>query len=260
MCTVTALRTRSVLRIACNRDELRGRAQAYPPFIVRRGSQQVLMPQDPQGGGTWIAANSAGLIFVVLNVHVPRVASRQNPPSRGLIIRDIADCSSLDEAAYRASGIPRETFAPCRLLVAEDDYLVEATIIDGRRALFVRRIDRPLLFTSSSLGDALVDGPRRVLFEQMLPSAPVGGMDLTVRQDAFHAHRWRDRPAVSVHMSRPDACTVSTTVVEARAREMRMMYQPAHFPAGVPVGLIINRQQVEDDDPSRRNCREYAAV
>jgi hypothetical protein len=253
MCTVTVLRSGDLLRVAFNRDESRQRPLAHPPFITRAGAQQVLMPQDPQGRGTWIAVNSAGLVFALLNVHTGQ-PFRAVETSRGLIIPGLADCGSLDEAAWRIDGIPRDTFAPCRLLVADDDDLIDVTL-DGPREVDIHRIQHPLLFTSSGLGDALVEGPRRVLFEQMLGTP----WDLPAQQDAFHAHRWRDRPAVSVHMSRPEACTVSTTVVEVTAREVRMVYQPAHSRVGTPVGLVIDRQQV-DIDAAPRARRQYAAV
>jgi hypothetical protein len=181
-----------------------------------------------------------------------------------------AECSSIDEIAWRVEDIRQEPFAPCRLIVADDDVVVVASIGTGQREIEVYPLAHPLLFTTSSLGDALVDGPRRLLFEQMIPSTALRAdsssafragraRDLAAQQDAFHAHRWRDRPAVSVHMSRPDACTVSTTVVEVTANEVRMVYQPSFCDAGTPVGLIISRHQ-GDNDAASRPRREYAAV
>jgi hypothetical protein len=262
---VTIIHAADLLRVACNRDESRQRPQAHPPFITVAGGHQVLTPQDPRGRGTWIAANSAGLVFALLNAAPSQPAPSAEGPSRGLIIPALLDCSSIDDVAWRLSGMPQDAVSPCRLLVADREHIIEAQLGSGLFHIRVHPTDRPLLFTSSSLGDGLVEGPRRALFEQMLPSrsrrsgpSPVA-QDLADRQDAFHAHRWRDRPAVSVHMSRPDACTVSTTIVEVTAREVRMTYEPAHCAAGTPIGLIIDRQQVEDDAP-RRTRREYAAV
>jgi hypothetical protein len=83
--------------------------------------------------------------------------------------------------------------------------------------------------------------------------------DPAAQQDAFHAHRWRDRPAVSVHMSRPDACTVSTTIVEVTTGEVRMTYQPAHEAEGTHVGIVIARQDLSNAVAHRPSC-EHAAV
>jgi hypothetical protein len=262
MCTVTVVRAEGLLRVACNRDESRQRPAAYAPFITRAGALKVLTPQDPQGGGTWVAANSAGIVFALLNVNSIPTASSSQYRSRGLIIPMVAECSSMDEIALGVDNIRQEPFAPCRLLVADQDVVVVLSIGTGRREIEVYPVAHPLLFTSSRLGDALVDGPRRLLFEQMIPliGCRAGNeRDLAAQQDAFHAHRWRDRPAVSVHMSRPEACTVSTTVVEVTADEVRMVYQPSFCDAGTPVGLIISRQESDSDAPSR-SCRDYAAV
>jgi hypothetical protein len=262
MCTLTIVRAGGTLRVACNRDESRMRPPAHPPFISVSRGRQWLAPQDPLRGGTWIAANGAGLVFAILNAH--HAAAARSPhdvstpdeqPSRGTIVPALIDCGSMSEVAWRLEEIDGEAFPPCRLLVCDGREIVEVALGVDRRTVRAQRLDRPLLFTSSSLGDALVEGPRRALFEQMLS----GATDRFARQDAFHAHRWRDRPAVSVHMSRPDACTVSTTVVEATTREVRMYYQPAHGAAGIPAGLIIDREQV-GDDAAHWTCREHAAV
>ena len=242
-----------MLRLACNRDERRQRPQAHPPLIARAGRLQVLMPQDPAARGTWIAANSAGLVLALLNAHDDR--PRPARLSRGVIIPPLMACASLDEVAYEADAIPPGDFAPFRLLAADARDVVEFTVRDGDWDVHVQAIAEPLLFTASSLGDAIADGPRRMLFEQML-STP---WDLPAQQDAFHAHRWRDRPAVSVHMSRPEACTVSTTTVEVTPEQVRMVYQPAHDAAGTHVGLVLDRQDA-GRAAAGRTRREHAAV
>lgn len=276
MCTVTVLRTGDTLRVACNRDERRERPSAHPPFITLADGVQVLTPQDRQGRGTWIAASGAGLVFALLNAHPPGALPVQAPRSRGVVIPALADAVNLEEVAFRVADIPAEQFAPFRLVVADLLRAAEFVFDEGEWHAVMHRIAYPLLFTSSSLGDVLVDGPRRLLFEQMFgtpaPSGPLGAgdrgpigvrvdsdPDLTpaAQQDAFHAHQWRDRPAVSVHMSRPDACTVSTTTIEVTPRQVHMLYQPAHCGVGTPVGLVIDRQDVTADPRTRR---QYAAV
>jgi hypothetical protein len=258
MCTVTILRAGGVTRLACNRDESRSRPEAHPPFIERAGRLLVLTPQDPQGHGTWVAANGAGLVFALLNAH-PTGAAPRAGRSRGSIIPLVWDCPSLDEIVDRIGTLLAYPCPPCRLLAADEHCVLELPLGGAPAGLEVHVLDRPMLFTSSSLGDALVDGPRRMLFEQMLAPPHDSDAGAAARQDAFHAHRWRHRPAVSVHMSRPDACTVSTTVVECSADDIRMTYRPAHDLAGTPVGLAIDRERRRHAAPSR-DCREHAAV
>src|SRR5437868_4095701 len=71
----------------------------------------------------------------------------------------------------------------------------------------------PVLVTTSGLGDEHVEGPRRALFRQMFTP----GVDWVEQQDRFHRHRWLERPALSVCMSRAEARTVSLTVIELDA-------------------------------------------
>jgi hypothetical protein len=252
MCTVTVVHAGATWRLVCNRDERRTRAGAHPPFITRAGSLQLLAPQDPVGGGTWVAVNSAGLAFALLNGDGGAPAGRR---SRGLVIHGVAASTTTADVADAFARLDLESFAPFRLLVADDrgiaEFVSDATDWDVR----LHSTAAPRLFTSSSLGDALVEGPRRALFDQMF----VAGADLVARQDAFHGHRWRDRPAVSVHMSRPDACTVSTTMVEVTRREVRMSYEPAHDRIGTHVGLAISRHGGAHG-PAHWSRSEHAAV
>jgi hypothetical protein len=82
----------------------------------------------------------------------------------------------------------------------------------------------PRLFTSSGLGDEVVAGPRRKLFEELfLPEA-----DWPAVQDVFHRHVWPGREFASVWMTRPEARTVSLTVVEMSPAATRMAYFPRH--------------------------------
>ena len=97
MCTVTVLRVGDMLRLVCNRDESRQRPSAYSPLITLAGRLHALMPQDPAGRGTWIAANSAGLVFAILNTYpeTPRIESDPHRISRGLIIPSLLECAML---------------------------------------------------------------------------------------------------------------------------------------------------------------------
>ena len=82
---------------------------------------------------------------------------------------------------------------------------------NGARIWLVCRIvlTSPQLFTSSGLGDQAVEGPRRQLFGEFFDRPG----DRLAQQEAFHRHRWPDRPHLSVCMDRQDARTVSHTVV-----------------------------------------------
>jgi hypothetical protein len=240
MCTVTALPrsllssdvspNRLLLRVVCNRDELTTRAPALPPTLWPAGARRAVMPIDPCGGGTWIAANDAGLVFVLLNAHTGTPA-RAGAVSRGTIIPALIGCDSLSRALAQAQHIHADWFAPFRLLIIDRHEVVDCRPdgdgIHHRRS----RLRSAILRTSSGLGDALVAGPRRALFHRTFAGTRNG----PAAQDQYHGHQWPGREAISVHMQRHDAATVSRTVVEVREGSVRLSYQAIEWPHLVSV-------------------------
>jgi uncharacterized protein with NRDE domain len=240
MCTVTLIPFRddgeAAMRIACNRDEARQRPAALPPEARVFGQRRALMPVDPASDGTWIAVNDAGLAMVLLNQN-PGTGSRSIVDfrlSRGTIIPSLLHCDNLQSAKRRACRVVTGDLAPFRLLLVDRTESVEVSFVDNRLNIVERpRLGAPMLFTSSGLGDALVESPRRQLFQEWFlaeASQPYGEAselkNLAELQDGFHRHSWPDRQHLSVCMRRADACTVSYTVIELRSRSAGMTYFP----------------------------------
>lgn len=235
MCTVTILPQPGGLRLLTNRDESRQRSEAHPPDIHDitppedgNPATRAIYPIDADAGGTWIAVNTAGVAFTLLNRNLPAPPPIDQPPapsgrrSRGEIIPALLDCDSADAAMRRLGAFNPKDFAAFRLVVADSESVVVARTDTMSMAHDRCRLrDKPHLFTSSGLGDHLVDPPRRGLFNGWFGGEPA---DWRERQDAFHRHRWEDRPELSVCMSRADARTVSLTAVEVEAAKVRMSY------------------------------------
>lgn len=253
MCTVTIVPLtddrvrRRGLRLACNRDESRLRPPAAPPVIRRIGDRGAILPVDPVSDGTWIGVNDAGLAATLLNVNplTPQSAVEESKPpqgrdSRGSIVPAVLMCASVKEAVVVAGQLVPGRYSPFRLVVLDDRTVAEIRS-DGVTLLVVTKssADLPLFFTSSGLGDELVDGPRRALFAGMFTAAT----DFVGAQEEFHRHRWPDRPHLSVSMSRPDAHTVSHTVVDLEPSCVRLSYLP-HAPsaAGVRIERSLPRR------------------
>jgi hypothetical protein len=223
-----------MVRLAFNRDELNTRPAALPPRVYPFGRHRAILPIDPAGGGTWIAVSDAGLALALLNVNStqqmgPNIAQQ----SRGSIIPALLGCNSQATAAQAVLALDPAAYAPFRLVVVDHTGLVELRC-DGRDLDLGPHtsLASPLLFTSSGLGDALVEGPRRRSFDRYF-AHPYG---LFARQDAYHRSSWSDRPEVSVCMRRDDARTVSHTVVTLRADRVSLAY---HGDApDVPAGLF----------------------
>jgi hypothetical protein len=240
MCTVTVLPRallaadpapdRLLLRVACNRDELLTRQPALPPTLWAAGRQRALMPIDPESGGTWIAANDAGLVFVVLNAN-PGFPAPAGDISRGTIIPALLGCASVSKALSRAEAVPVERFSPFRLLLIDRFQILDCWPERGRIRHRRAHLHGAVLRTSSGLGDAVVASPRRALFQRVFR----GATDARLAQDQFHRHRWPGREAISVNMRRDDARTVSQTVVEVREGSVAMSYRAVEWPHAVAV-------------------------
>ena len=245
MCTVTVLPETVLaasriavdgglrLRVACNRDELITRAPALPPVTRQVRDRLAIMPVDPDSGGTWIGANDAGIICVLLNVYAG-ARTRVGLRSRGTVIPPLLGCNCVDAVLERVLELVPGDYSPFRVLVLDRETLVECWNQD--RSIRYRRetLRTAVMRTSSGLGDDLVTGPRTVLYEQLLSTAS----DPIAADDLFHLHQWRGREELSVRMRRPDARTVSHTVVEIREGVIRLVYRPADAPDAVSVSLV----------------------
>ncbi len=232
MCTVSLITTSaSGFRLVTNRDEKRTRVPAkQPQWRTLGGGLSAIWPTDPQGGGTWIGANTRGLVLCVLNVNFqPSI----HPPapgsliSRGTLIPSLIESSDASAAMASLLEMDLDRFAMFRLIAAD--------MKDGRLRVGNARWDRrnmdlvwqtsPVCYVSSGLGDALVQ-PRLPLFERLVAQDPT-----VETQDAFHRHTWPNRLPISVLMSRPDARTISITSVdmtrESKDRwDVGMAYEP----------------------------------
>lgn len=234
MCTVTILKTDSLCRIACNRDEARTRPPARPPrlALLRRseghGRMLAAYPLDPLGGGTWVGLNERGIAMVLLNVNDPvrSIHSVRLVESRGRIIPSLLGAATLAAAEGQALALDPSRFEPFRLVMTDGTGVIVVRS-DGAALTVAREIlrERPLLFTSSGLGDERVEEPRRALFERFFPTQEHRATRLIASQDAFHRHSWPEAPGISVCMRRPEAATVSFTVLEMSAMESSFAYR-----------------------------------
>jgi hypothetical protein len=207
---------RPLVRVVCNRDELRARPAAVPPALRLIGERRVAMPVDPVGGGSWIAVNDCSVVFALLNARASQArpsaaqAERVVPPvSRGLIIPAVAGSHSVAHALEQAERLEVSHYLPFRLLLIDRHQMVECWPQAGRLCHRRTFLGGPTMRTSSGLGDGVVLAPRRTLFRRFFSAA----RDPLAAQDAFHEHQWLGREDISVRMERDEARTVSRTVV-----------------------------------------------
>jgi hypothetical protein len=235
MCTVTIVPRPDGFRLMCNRDERRMRVAAKPPAPFRLGRRLAAAPTDPEGGGTWIGVNESGLAVALLNRHEAAWIRTGTVQSRGLIVTRLLACGGLDDAVTAALAVKPSLFAPFRVVLVHRG---SAGIVasDGCSMIVERRpLTEAMLFTSSSLGDGLVDPPRRQLFTEMVAARPAARFHGQAR---FHRHQWARHPDISVRMERADALTVSRSTIDVSDRHLGMLYE-------TPVGDAPGRSAVQ---------------
>lgn len=215
MCTVAFVPRSCGYLLGHNRDELRSRTRALPPQVHTIDGLAVLAPRDPDGGGSWIGVNASGAGYCVLNAEEADPTRRiSNPVSRGRVLWD-----TLGFVDVRAAidSVARRTLHDVRA------FELLAISVNRRGQARARRlrwdgseVTRSVhlgttLFVSSSFAASGVPGLRSEVWKRLLARQPRPDADAV--RDYLASHEPR-RGARSVCMHRPEARTVSRTVVE----------------------------------------------
>lgn len=226
MCTLTIIvpeRSQEGGRfiLGFNRDEHPQRAELAP--AVLGDGRRFLSPRDADEGGSWIAVNDAGIALALLNRNEPGLPDRSVAgTSRGTLVPELAPLGSLDEIRAGVEQLARGIARGFRLVATDGARVLDA--LGGAHAIetSLAPLVRPVIRTSSGLGDALVREPRTELFQSTVGQAPAGA--LAAAQRAFHAHFWSDRRHLSVLMDRGVARTVSQTFIAVEPTSVRLSH------------------------------------
>lgn len=228
MCTLSIVPYgRENCRLVFNRDERRTRGFASPPAWHVVGARAALFPRDADAGGTWVGLNDCGLVAMLLNrtdddASMALLTRGTNYQSRGVVVPRVLEARDLAGAVSLARRLPRGRFRPFRLVLLRGREVVVISASPRDSDETCSELTDPLMLTSSSLGDALVEQPRRRLFIQMMRTSR---SERPRAQSRFHAYRWPHRPELGVLMSRPDARTVSRTVCDISPDAWTMTYE-----------------------------------
>jgi hypothetical protein len=173
-------------------------------------------------GGTWIGVNDDGLVVALLNRTVGPGVERLAPRSRGSIVPELLACRSIDRVVEASEALDRRAFEAFSLVMVQRSAVAVIAGDPARPPHEVFPLVTPVMFTSSSLGDALVEAPRCTLFEQLVLSSD----DWLRGQYQFHRHQWTRRPEISIRMAREDAATVSRTTIDVTCGTIDLDYEP----------------------------------
>jgi hypothetical protein len=207
MCTLSWVPRADGYTVFFNRDEQRSRALGLPPGERVLDGTRLVAPRDPQGGGSWIAANEHGVTLALLNGYGP---SRDVPDrvSRGRLVIMLADAAARADVTRRLRALPLARFAPFTLAAFAPGEPVAFGIWDGAVLTIGNRSRPGLLATSSSLDQRRAELERHGAFDAALEGrAP----DERLLDQLHRGHRGQREVAVCMH--RPDAATVSLTRV-----------------------------------------------
>src|SRR5215510_258062 len=114
MCTLTFIPRNNGYYLAMNRDERIARGPADPPAKFLAGGVDIICPRDTEGG-TWIAANSRGAAFALLNWNDVMLNALKTR-SRGDVIPALFGSSSSREAEAMFSQVELKGILPFRLV------------------------------------------------------------------------------------------------------------------------------------------------
>ena len=198
MCTLTVVPARQRPYGSRSTATSCGATRRAPPAVAlvrRRGRRCCRSTRLPAAPGS---ASTTRVWRWRCSTSIRRTRRHGRAPSRSRghdHPRTARHATLLSKPLSAAAGTShRREYAPFRLVLVarRRDRRMLCGDGDGRSSGRRPALDDPVLFTSSGLGDHLVEGPRR---RPVRSAARLAGRRGLGRQDAFHRHRWPDRAA-----------------------------------------------------------------
>lgn len=219
MCTVSFLPTAGGFRLAMNRDEKRARVAALGPEVFHVGARRAIYPREP-GGGTWLAANDAGLCLALINWHRIEREPSGKVESRGAIIAELIGATNSRALARSLHKMSLRGVRPFRLIAIEPrratvtEWQWDVTRLTARRHRW-----RNLHWFSSGYDERQAERARAGVCAGWSLGGPA-----SLRR--LHASHLPQRGPFSICMHRPDAATVSYSEVVVSKRRVSVRYRP----------------------------------
>lgn len=247
MCTATWWQTASETSLFFNRDEQRSRQVATPPTLHKNSKGQPLWigPLDQPVGGTWIFANTSGIIAALLNYDAvsglpERTVPKEGWISRGLILQNLTAATTLAtlEVKLRSQPLPRvRAFQILAFHLTAPPFLFTWDGLNLTTSPTHSPPSQPI--TSSSFRSAEVVAQRKALFAKLFPASQPTPQQLL----QFHLSHDPSRPAHSINMRRTDAASLSLTKVELKHKQVTISYftlpDPPQNPLPPPIHLSL---------------------
>jgi Uncharacterized conserved protein len=228
MCTLSWQYSPAGLDLFFNRDESLQRPEAVPPVIEHRDGLSTVMPKDPAGGGTWIAANSQGVILALLNNYrYPSRVPAGQATSRGLLVRRLSSAHRAAEVRAFLGNEPLFQYPPFILLVFNGEHSGPSKWEWTGETLKETRELSETTVSSSSLMPRVVPALRRYLVRQALKRCEPGQAAGRLMDLHRNKHGWPDSLAIA--MKRKGRATVSLSHIRVTETDLTFRYWPG-FP------------------------------
>jgi len=174
MCTLTYVPTKSEIIITSNRDEHDSRGDTKFPVSQDYNDLQIVYPQDPKAGGTWIACASNQTVAVLLNGAFEK--HKHAPPyrkSRGLILLDLFKYESIDAFNEQYDLNEIEPFTMISIKKGPVSQVKEFKWDGKQKHLTELNAEIPHIWSSTTLYSPEVILERRHWFSEMLNSKDI---------------------------------------------------------------------------------------
>ena len=220
MCTLTWHRAPLGYTLFFNRDERNTRLPALPPRL--EGDRlKWIGPVDGDHGGTWILVNEYGITMGMMNGLFREVADPDEPRSRGLLVRELAETETIAGLEKRIAAIDPFLYRPFRFFAVAPDEPVFFAEWNGQIVQTRRDPAAQPPIISSSFDESEVGRRRRAEYERIVMGKENPEVDLL---QTYHRSHFPSPSAYSVCMHREEARTQSLTRVDVTAEEARMLY------------------------------------
>ena len=221
MCTITYIpKNKYAYLLTHNRDEEVKRENGIEPHKKQIAGRKVLMPVDGRSKGTWIAVNSAGETYCIMNGAFER--HKPDPPykhSRGLIIPKAMEEKSLEDYYYSDDFEAMEPFTLFRF----GGNSLEKIVWDAKHKFYGKlNPEIPQLFTSATLYDEKAGSRRKEHFHDFLNNRKSVNSEDIIQ---LHEQKEKDKEYKNFFLKTGQGVqTISITQVDVNNKSIRMIY------------------------------------
>lgn len=222
MCTLSWTPLPGGYAVAMNRDERGTRGRGIPPERLTIRDVPVLLPTDPDGGGSWVSVNGRGTSLALLNRYgeSPQDAGGTFT-SRGQLIREMAWVAGPAEVDQELGLRSLQRYRPFTLAVmhrAGEPHLFDW---DGLQLSLSSTPKAGLVRASSGSNQAEAERVRGGLFRAAMGEP--GGLTPAVLERLHRSHLL-ERGPLSICMHREEAATVSLSLITVTENAISIFY------------------------------------